>query len=351
MVSVSLCMIVKNEEKRLGRCLDSVRGLVDEIVVVDTGSTDATRDLARKYTDRVYDFTWCADFSAARNFSFSLATGDYLLWLDADDVFTAGPSWQQLKNGDFEPFDVMMLPYRVAFDENGACLLSYERERVLRRQAGFRWQGRVHEVIEPAGTVIRRNDTFVAHLPGQKPKTRRNLEIYEAMRGAGEPFSTRDLYYYGRECLEHGQTETAGRVLEEFLQRKDGWIEDRKQAFLLMSSLAEQCGDAEKRLRFLLRALELDAPSASLCLALGRAYLDAGHTATAEFWFQSALSCRRSVHGFVREDDYAFLPYVWLCVCRDRQGDREGAIRYHRLAKAIHPSDPSVQYNEKLFFG
>lgn len=351
MRSVSLCMIVKNEEKRLERCLNSVRDAVDEIVVVDTGSTDSTRELAQRYTGRVYDFTWCADFSAARNFAFSLATGDYLLWLDADDVFSAGPSWQQLRNGDMEPFDVMMLPYRVAFDENGACLLSYERERVLRRQAGFRWQGRVHEVIEPFGKILRRDDTFVAHLPGKKQKTRRNLEIYEAMRAEGETFSARDLYYYGRECLEHGLAEDAERELKAFLQRSDGWIEDRKQAFLLLSSLAEGREDAEERLHFLLRALEADAPSAALCLALGRAYFDAGHTATAEFWFQSALSSPRPIHGFVWEDDYAFSPYLWLCVCRDRMGDREGAIQYHRLAKAIHPSDPTVQYNEKLLLG
>ena len=79
-------MIVRDEEDVLGRCLDSVRGLVDEIVIADTGSEDSTRAIALRYTDKVYDFTWVDDFSAARNFAFSKASGDYLLWLDADDV-------------------------------------------------------------------------------------------------------------------------------------------------------------------------------------------------------------------------------------------------------------------------
>ena len=85
MATVSLCMIVRNEEKVLARCLDSVRGIADEICITDTGSTDKTREIARKY-GTVQAFPWCDDFSAARNFSFAQARMDYTLWLDADDV-------------------------------------------------------------------------------------------------------------------------------------------------------------------------------------------------------------------------------------------------------------------------
>ena len=79
-------MIVKNEELVLGRCLDSVKKLVDEIVIVDTGSTDNTKNIAKEYTDKIYDFIWIDDFSAARNYSFSKGTKDFILWLDADDI-------------------------------------------------------------------------------------------------------------------------------------------------------------------------------------------------------------------------------------------------------------------------
>ena len=71
MASVSLCMIVKNEEDVLERCLESAAGLVDEIIVVDTGSTDRTREIAARFTSQVYDFPWQDDFSAARTASFS----------------------------------------------------------------------------------------------------------------------------------------------------------------------------------------------------------------------------------------------------------------------------------------
>ena len=88
MITISLCMIVKNEEEVIGRCLASVSGLVDEINIVDTGSNDRTKEIVKKYTDRIFDFQWMDDFAAARNFSFQQATKDYVLWIDADDIFT-----------------------------------------------------------------------------------------------------------------------------------------------------------------------------------------------------------------------------------------------------------------------
>ena len=79
MITISLCMIVKNEEKVLARCLDSIADLMDEIIIVDTGSSDNTKEIAKKYTDKIYDFAWIDDFSAARNYSFSKATKELSL--------------------------------------------------------------------------------------------------------------------------------------------------------------------------------------------------------------------------------------------------------------------------------
>ncbi|MDO8517577.1 MAG: tetratricopeptide repeat protein [Nanoarchaeota archaeon] len=85
METISLCMIVKNEEKSIERCLNSVSDFVDEIIIVDTGSTDRTKEVALKFTDKIFDFKWIDDFSAARNFSISKATKDWILILDADE--------------------------------------------------------------------------------------------------------------------------------------------------------------------------------------------------------------------------------------------------------------------------
>ena len=82
-------MIVKNEEKHLVRCLRSVRDVVDEMIIVDTGSTDKTIDIAKVFGAKVFDFPWTGDFSAARNHSLAQATGDWILILDADEVISS----------------------------------------------------------------------------------------------------------------------------------------------------------------------------------------------------------------------------------------------------------------------
>src|SRR5690606_41842433 len=86
MITISLCMIVKDEEDVIGRCLDCVKDIMDEIIIVDTGSTDRTKEIVSAYTSNIYDFEWIDDFSVARNYSFSKATNDYIMWLYADYV-------------------------------------------------------------------------------------------------------------------------------------------------------------------------------------------------------------------------------------------------------------------------
>ena len=88
MITFSLCMFVLFEDAILSRCLATVADLVDEIVIVDTGSTDATKEIAARYTDKIYDFQWIDDFSAARNFAFSKATKEYIYTADADEVIS-----------------------------------------------------------------------------------------------------------------------------------------------------------------------------------------------------------------------------------------------------------------------
>lgn len=84
--TISLCMIIMNEERFLENCLNSVKDLVDEIIIIDTGSNDNSKEIAKKFTDKVYDFKWNDNFSDARNFSLSKASGDWILYLDADEV-------------------------------------------------------------------------------------------------------------------------------------------------------------------------------------------------------------------------------------------------------------------------
>lgn len=139
MITVSLCMIVKNEEAKLNQCLSSARDIADEIVVVDTGSGDGTKGIAARYTDKIYDFEWIDDFSAARNYAFSKATMEYILWLDADDLLLPEDRERLLKlKRELSPeVDAVMMKYNTGFDEKGNVVFSYFRERLSKRSRNF----------------------------------------------------------------------------------------------------------------------------------------------------------------------------------------------------------------------
>ncbi len=134
--TLSLCMIVKNEEDVIGRCLECVSDIFDEIIVVDTGSEDKTRDIVKKYTKNLYYFKWIEDFAAARNYAFSKATKDYIMWLDADDIILDKDKEKikELKINMDKSIDMVMMKYNTSFDSDGNVTFSYYRERIFKRR-------------------------------------------------------------------------------------------------------------------------------------------------------------------------------------------------------------------------
>ena len=204
MASVSLCMIVKNEEDVLERCLESAAGLVEEIIIVDTGSTDRTKEIAARFTQRIIDFPWRDDFAAARNESFAHASMDYCLWLDADDVLLEEDraAFLALKESLDPAVSVVMAPYHTGFDESGRVTFSYYRERLIKNRAGMRWAGAVHEAIAPVGRVLY-GAFAVTHRKTRPSDPDRNLRIYQAQLAAGRELEPRQHFYYGRELFYH----------------------------------------------------------------------------------------------------------------------------------------------------
>ena len=186
MTTISLCMIVRDEEEVLARCLDSAAGIADEIIIVDTGSVDRTMEIAREYTDQVYSFTWIDDFAAARNYAFSLASSEFCMWLDADDVILPEDHSKllELKN-QLAEVDTVMLRYNTAFDAQGRPIFSYWRERIVRNDSRALWLGAVHEVIAPFGKIIH-PDIAITHRKEKPAAPGRNLKIFEGLLARGK---------------------------------------------------------------------------------------------------------------------------------------------------------------------
>lgn len=140
MISLSLCMIVKNEEAVLERILKPVSQMMDAILIADTGSSDRTKEIAEQYTSQVFDFPWCDDFSAPRNFLLEKVRTDYWMWLDADDVLDEEnlEKLKSLKETLDSGTDVVMMEYAVGFDQSGRTTFSYFRERIMKTSRNFR---------------------------------------------------------------------------------------------------------------------------------------------------------------------------------------------------------------------
>lgn len=352
MCTISLCMIVKNEEAVLGRCLESAADLVDEIVIVDTGSTDGTKKIARKFTDKLFDFPWVDDFAAARNFSFEQASGDYCMWLDADDVIAEDDrsKFRAMRKQLLPQADVVMMPYHTAFDPQGQPTFTYHRERVVRNEARFRWAGVVHEAITPAGE-IRWSDAAVSHKKEGSGDPDRNLCIYEAQLAAGKALDPRNQFYYARELWYHSRFEEAAKVLTTFLDSGKGWLENQIEACRLLSQCMTALGRDGGALSSLLRSLTLDTPRAEVCCDIGGWFLAREQWRQAAFWYELALTRKRddTSGAFVSPDCYGYLPAIELCVCWYHLGDVEKARAFNELAASFRPEDPFVLQNRTFF--
>lgn len=351
MSTISLCMIVKDEEKVLERCLDSVKECVDEIIIIDTGSRDRTREIAKRYTEKVYEFVWRDDFAAARNEAFSRAEMDYCMWLDADDVVTKEnrEKLAALKEGLDGDTDMVMMKYAVSEDADGRVLFSYYRERLIRNGRGFLWEGRVHEAIVPAGKILY-SDIVITHRKMEAGDGERNLRIYERMLQEGEALSGRSLFYYGRELMAHRRYPDAVRVLEEFLDG-EGWAENKIEACLNLADCFFASGQQKEGARALLRSFLYGNPRGEACFRLGRYFQEQDRWKQAIFWYETALEAKPEAEngGFIRWDYYGYLPEINLCVCYDRLGDTKRAYEYHLRARQHRPEAREVRWNEEYF--
>lgn len=348
---ISLCMIVRDEEQSLARCLSSVEGIADEIIIVDTGSTDRTKEIAKSFGAKVYDFKWVDDFAAARNYSFSKATKEFILWLDADDVIEEADREKFLLLKKMIPphVDSVMMNYHLAFQSDGTPTFTVRRNRLVRRSRGFRWIGAVHEYLDVQGPRMN-SDIAITHRK-MKPYTDRNLQIYRRKKEKGEPFDPRDMYYFANELRDHGHYDEAIAQYEAFLDTGLGWVEDRIAACYKLSDCYGAKKDKSAQFKALFRSLEFDRPRAEVCCRLGWLFLEDTKLPQAVFWYDLATRLGNPPENgaMVERATWTWLPWLQLCVCYDRLGDREKAFECNEKARAIFPSHPAVQQNRAYF--
>ncbi len=351
MATISLCMIVKNEEATLARCLETVRDIVDEINIVDTGSTDRTKDIARQYTDRVFDFVWTNSFAEARNESYKYATKDYILYLDADDVILEADreKFKELKETLDPSTDAVSMYYNAGTDEFGNVTLRFRNIRLVKREKNFRWYGDCHNYIDVWGQTIN-SDAAVTHKK-LKHSVGRTVSIFEQKKAKGDSFSPRDYFYYGNELRENGRYQDAIDSYNKNLELKEGWVEDKIFACIYKGDCYRALGDRENELASLYQSFNYSAPRGEACSRIGYNFHKRREYKTAIFWYELAAKLEPDPDrwSFVYMAYYTWYPHLQLCVCYYNIGDYQRAYEHNEEAAKYRPTDSSVLTNKKLF--
>jgi tetratricopeptide (TPR) repeat protein len=223
-LTLSLCMIVRDEEEMLPRCLDAIHGAVDEIVIVDTGSTDRTIEIALSYGAKVIEREWTGSFAEARNASFEAATGDWVMYLDADEVLVAddadrlrqltGQTWR-------EAFYLVETNY--TGEEGDGTALTHNALRVFRNRPQYRFDGRLHEQIAQHlptytpervahSTVRIEHYGYLGSVRSAKEKSQRNIELLKAQQAESPPTA----FLHFNLGSEYAAAEDAPAALAEF---------------------------------------------------------------------------------------------------------------------------------------
>lgn len=332
MITISLCMIVKNEEKILSRCLDSVAPLMDEIIIVDTGSTDRTREIAAKYTDRIYEFEWIDDFSAARNFAFSKATMEYIYSADADEVLDQENQerFKLLKESLMPEIEIVQMKYANQLQFQTVYNFDEEyRPKLFKRNRDFVWEAPVHETVRLTPVVFD-SDISILHM-AEGSHAKRDIATFYKHCAAGYRPPKRLHNLYARELMMAGDAEDFEKAAAFFQAsaadgERDG--EEVAEACCVAARAARLAGDVVTFFKYTSKVIAEEACS-EICCELGLFYEDRDDFEEAAVWYYNAV--------------YETQPILDL-----QTGNRKGLEGLIRCYEQLGSGDQADVYREEL---
>jgi len=346
---ITLVMIVRNEAAVLERCLESVKNAVDEMVIVDTGSTDRTVEIARRYTARVYHRPWDDDFAAARNFALERAGGHWILSLDADETLEPDGADLRALAADRDGREAFLLPL---YNEGYGFPGHYHYVlRFFRNNGRYRFSGRIHEqvtVADPekvgtaAGPLIRH------HADSERERRRKRGRNLKLLRRAGPelpaPFQN---YYLGVEWLALNRPE---RALPCFARARemltDAHLQFRLPALLHLLTCLVRLNRLDEAICLCLEESRRYPFYSDIFFFGGQLFEAGGEFAVAAKWFQEALRCGRPpIPCYHQEGTESFLSYYHLGYCLEQTGEYRQATEYYRRALEHNPDYIYPLYN------
>ena len=326
-------MIVKNEERILARCLDSVKDLVDEIVIVDTGSADNTRQIAAGYTDKVYDFAWIDDFSVARNFAFSKATKEYIYSADADEVLSEEnrQRFRRLKETLLPEIEIVQMKYGNQLQNGTVYNFDEEyRPKLFRRLRSFVWEEPIHETVrlEP---VVYDSDIVITHMPEQN-HAGRDLANFRKQIAQGRQLSRRLYGMYARELFLAGEAQDfleAESYFQVEAASPDRSADEITEGCCVAARAARLRGDTVSFFKYTSKVIAGDGCS-EICCEMGHFYEEASDTEEAAVWYYNAAYETQPVLALRSSTEE---PLEGLIRCYEQLGLPEEAESYREELK------------------
>lgn len=330
MVTISLCMIVKNEENNLERCLKGLVSLMDEIIIVDTGSTDRTVEIAESYTEQVYHFSWCDDFSAARNYAVSKATKDYIYMADADEVLDEENQerFLQLKQTLLPEIEIVQMMYTNQLSFGTTYNFDEEyRPKLWKRLRSFEFIDPIHETLR-LSPVIYDSEIRIIHKPHESHADR-DFRAFEKICANKLPLSSKLHNMYARELFISG-TE------EDFLAAQDYFYEQyEKEPDKESMAVLSHCFRIGNRMEDFFTVCLKDVAttgSSEVCFELGKYYETHGRGAEALIWYYNAAFEAEPILDIRCGKQLPLQALIRVC---EALGDEEAAAIYRRTLDEV----------------
>lgn len=333
MITISVCMIVKNEEAILDRCLNCLKEIADEIIIIDTGSTDLTREIAQKYTELIYDFEWINDFAAARNYSFSKATMDYIYVADADEVINEEniEKFRLLKKMLLPEIEIVQMLYTNQLEYGTTYNFDAEyRPKLFKRLRTFRWIDQIHETVE-INPIIYDSDIEIIHMPTSN-HAKRDFNTFLSLIKKGEQLSNKLVNMYARELFIAGENKDFIEAKDFFLKLLDDderTLEEKKDAQCVITHCSRIQSDIHNLMKNSIKGVVNENPASEICYELGEYFYNIGDYKEASIWYYNAAYESTSILNIHFGGDY---PLKRLSDCYNRIGDEIQARAYEELA-------------------
>lgn len=358
-VLLSVNSIVRNEETVLGRMLDSIRNIADEIVIVDTGSTDETVNIAISYGAKIAFREWRDNFAAAKNHALDLCSNEWSLYLAADEVFECKDP-DALKAFLYtvpKKTNLIYIPYVYSRNEHSLVAIQYNRPVIVRGKVP-RYIGWIHEQIHSNIDIANEprciySKCKIEHLAKQDilEKPREDLRILsEEVTQYG--YDDAKVYYLGRQYYYDKKYVEAIATLSHFTSLGFVWECEKADAFRMMSLCAKELYDYDSELKYAFNAIATDPLSASCFVNIGNIFYYNKNFAKAIPYFAAAIAVCKEEKDFSYFDvgrDNREYPHNILALCYYNIGNKKMAEKYGKRAIELNPSDKSLRDNMKYY--